>query len=379
MEKHSRDSSFDPHELSYLVVDTSYWQHVVSAKKSSHEESEAPSVGLSYVRALNKAGIKAAYYCANKPPDGLVKKSPSDRTTLSLLHWRYWQLISRLPSVGPKIYSRGPVGRELKKVIEATSADVLLACNINLFPPALVNRLQNKPTNWIGVHASSLPPKKWLTIYSHIFSALPPLVHRINALGLDSSYLPLAFEREVAQSSKKPLEKRNVDVGFVGTLNRHFFGSIPLFRSVAKVADLHIYSHSHPFKFLLTGLNKAFSGRQHGAIEVYSDAKLVINRHVKLAAGFSANLRMFEATASGALLVTEKSPNIGDLFEDGREVVTYADHIDASRKVSELLGNIEVAQEIARAGQKRFLKEHTFEIRARQLHRHVHAVIKKGG
>ena len=43
-----------------------------------------------------------------------------------------------------------------------------------------------------------------------------------------------------------------------------------------------------------------------------------LNRHIDVAEGYANNMRLFEATGVGALLLTEAAPNLADLFEPGR-------------------------------------------------------------
>ena len=50
--------------------------------------------------------------------------------------------------------------------------------------------------------------------------------------------------------------------------------------------------------------------------KVYGRSKIVINRHGEVAQGFANNMRMFEATGMGALLMTGQSPNLSDFFSE---------------------------------------------------------------
>ena len=56
---------------------------------------------------------------------------------------------------------------------------------------------------------------------------------------------------------------------------------------------------------------------------VLRDSRIAINRHIDAAEGYSNNMRLFEATGVGTLLMTEASHNLDSLFIPGDEVVAY--------------------------------------------------------
>ena len=61
----------------------------------------------------------------------------------------------------------------------------------------------------------------------------------------------------------------------------------------------------------------------------------------------------------GACLLTDNGRNINDLFEPGKEIVTYSSVDEAVEKVTYLLDHEDERAEIARAGQKKTLMDHT--------------------
>ena len=62
-----------------------------------------------------------------------------------------------------------------------------------------------------------------------------------------------------------------------------------------------------------------------------------------------------------------------DLFEEDKEVVTYSSIDEAVEKVTYLLNHPDEAEQIAKAGQARTLKDHTIMDRCKQ----IDEVIKK--
>jgi len=82
---------------------------------------------------------------------------------------------------------------------------------------------------------------------------------------------------------------------------------------------------------------------------------------------FSLKLRDFEAPLSGSLYLTHDNPDLYELYEVGKEIVTYRTAEDCADKVAYYLAHPEEAHAIARAGMKRALRDHTFDTRFKQL------------
>ena len=96
-------------------------------------------------------------------------------------------------------------------------------------------------------------------------------------------------------------------------------------------------------------------------------SKLTFNVHVDAAQGRAGNIRMFEATGAGTLLLTEAASNLSRLFEPDREVVAYSSKDDAAEKINYLLEHDAERERIAVAGQQRTLREHSAARRAQEF------------
>jgi hypothetical protein len=88
------------------------------------------------------------------------------------------------------------------------------------------------------------------------------------------------------------------------------------------------------------------------------------NLHAEVAGDYAVNVRMFEVTAAGALLVTDHKKNIGELFEPDSEILTYSSPAECIEKLRWAIDHPEEARRIAAAGQQRSLKDHSVEKRA---------------
>jgi spore maturation protein CgeB len=102
-------------------------------------------------------------------------------------------------------------------------------------------------------------------------------------------------------------------------------------------------------------------------MKAISKAKIGFNSHGGVAGEYAANIRLFEITGVGACLLTDNKKNITDFFEPDKEVVTYSSSEECVEKVNWLLSHPTKLKEISEAGQRRTLKDHSFERRAEEL------------
>ena len=90
-------------------------------------------------------------------------------------------------------------------------------------------------------------------------------------------------------------------------------------------------------------------------------SRIVVNAHIDIAENYAGNMRMFEATGSGACLLTEHCKNINELFSPGKEVLVYRSKEELLEIISSCLRDKNKVEEIAYRGQKKTLASHTME------------------
>ena len=97
------------------------------------------------------------------------------------------------------------------------------------------------------------------------------------------------------------------------------------------------------------------------------DSRVVFNNHIDISPVSASNMRLFETTGAGACLITDWKDNLPDLFEPDKEVLTYRTAAECAEKVGYILDNETERREIAEAGQRRTLRDHTFENRVAKV------------
>jgi spore maturation protein CgeB len=98
------------------------------------------------------------------------------------------------------------------------------------------------------------------------------------------------------------------------------------------------------------------------------NTKVALNTHGDVSRHSASNMRLFEATGVGTCLLTDWKPNLHELFEPDVEVATYRCAEECIEKARYLLDHESARRDLAAAGQRRTLAEHTFSRRAEQLH-----------
>ncbi|MDW8065789.1 MAG: glycosyltransferase [Anaerolineae bacterium] len=161
-------------------------------------------------------------------------------------------------------------------------------------------------------------------------------------------WLPLAAAPDVHYDHQLP---RIYEVGFVGNLSRAH-RKTPRARRLRRIAE----------RFRTNDFYRTYLPEEVGRI--YSQSRIVFNCSI---AG-DVTMRVFEGTACGALVLTDVVANgLEELFAVGREIVTYRDDEDLMEKIAYYLAHEEECEAIARAGQQRTLREHTYLHRMQRL------------
>lgn len=237
--------------------------------------------------------------------------------------------------------------------------DVVYVQCVDLMPSDVVRALHSEAALVVGQIAAPLP--SWtIDRFDLLISSLPNYVTRFRAAGLDSEWVPLAFEPTMVDRVG-PTE-RDIDVSFVGSLSPHHGDRLPLLEVVARRTDLAIYSADTDQIPRGSPLTSMMRGAAWGLdmYRVLARSAIAINRHIDIAEQFANNLRLYEATGMGALLVTDAKANLAELFEPGREVVVYRNANECAEMVEYYSAHPAEGAAIAAAGQQRTLSTHTW-------------------
>lgn len=102
----------------------------------------------------------------------------------------------------------------------------------------------------------------------------------------------------------------------------------------------------------------------------YNACKVNLNA-TSLQMGSAVNQRVFDCPACGAFLLTDRRESLDELFEPGRESVSYQDAGEIPDMIRFYLDNPDAAAAVARRARERVLREHTYARRLASLIAHM--------
>ncbi len=245
--------------------------------------------------------------------------------------------------------------------------DVVYVQNLVALAPATLRRLRRRHLV-VGQIASELPERQRLRLYDLIVTSFPHFVERLRGLGVRSEYLRIGFDRRVLDRLG---DRRDTPRAvFVGSLARsqHGHGNEVL-EQAAAFAPVTFYGPGVDDWPDDSPIRRDNRGEAWGLdmYRVLAGASIALNRHIGVAEDFANNMRLYEATGVGTLLLTDAKRNLRELFEPDAEVVTYSSAEEAAEKIRYFLEHENERTAIARAGQARTLAEHTYAHRMREL------------
>ena len=102
--------------------------------------------------------------------------------------------------------------------------------------------------------------------------------------------------------------------------------------------------------------------------KAFQSAKIVLNNMLMQEIG-GVNKRTFEIAACGGFQIITHNEEVSNLFEIGKEIITYKSFDELKTKIDYYLDpkNEEERKQIIYAGNKRALKEHTYEHRLKSM------------
>lgn len=288
------------------------------------------------------------------------------------------QRLLRLPVIGPWLSSLPGLVEIAVAQIIAHKPDVLYCQDLWFLPPAVMARLRPHVGLIVGQIASPLPPLAYLRSFDLITTSFPHLVPRLRAMGIASEYFRIAFDPSVLTSLGNV--PKDVDVSFVGGISRHHGKALPMLEYLAEHTPMEFFGYGAGGLPASSPIRRKHRGEVWG-LDMYralARSRITLNRHINVAENNANNMRLYEATGVGTLLITDHKDNLGELFEVGREVVSYTSPEDAAEKIRYYLAHPDEAAAIARAGQARTLREHTYRDRMVELNGILKNHLQKG-
>lgn len=264
--------------------------------------------------------------------------------------------------------------------IESFKPDVLFLQDLSFFDASTLRMLGDRYV-LAGQCSCALPRAENMARFDVIFTSIPPHVERFKSLGVRGEYLPLAFESRmltpsmmeviaIQTSTELGFPDRDIDLCFVGGVgaNSHWKAGTRMLEAVAERFNLEWWGYGLDNLGTNSLLRTASRGSSWGRdmYDKYRRARIVLNRHGEVSQGFANNLRLYEASGMGAMVLTEAAPNLAELFPRGT-METYSSTPELLEKIDHYLTHDSERQRIAQAGQEWTLSNHTYQHRMQRV------------
>lgn len=245
--------------------------------------------------------------------------------------------------------------------------DVLLCANLYMFDDSFLAMVEGHYGKAVGQHAAVMPGNS-LKRYDLIISSLPNQVRAFAEQGVRAALIGLAFDERLL--AKLEDRGRIHDLAFVGQISAAHANRARFMADVARELPVAFWGDADwPPGIDSAGLRLERRPPLWGLpmYQTLRDCRMVLNNHLDAAGEWANNLRLFEVTGVGSLLVTDNKRNIRDYFEPDHEIVVYDDARDCVAKVKDLLRDHDRIEAMAKAAQARVLRDHTYARRLADL------------
>ncbi|MFY7787299.1 MAG: glycosyltransferase family protein, partial [Thermoflexibacteraceae bacterium] len=304
-----------------------------------------------YTHHANLLGAEAHLIIANAKPlqQAWAKENnvPFDET-----NWEFTIPIAQTKQLQPDIFFIGSMFQYYGEFLDT------------------IKQYTKKIYGWISC---PIPEGKEPKQLSLVLTSLPSYVDRFRAAGHQAELLPAAFDTAVLDALQKDVPAQDILLSFAGG----FYGDIHAKRTkiinhLFKHTPLEVFSDNlyelalPPIPYFQQKLiNYTKSSRLHPAVwglQMYRTlqrSQITVNVHGDIAGEYAVNMRMYEATGVGTLLLTDGKQSKYKLFED-HEVVYYDSPEDAVEKALYYLQHDAERQQIAQAGQQKTVSMYNF-------------------
>ncbi|HEX2866162.1 MAG TPA: FkbM family methyltransferase [Ignavibacteriales bacterium] len=267
--------------------------------------------------------------------------------------------------------------------IETFRPDVLYTTNAMVFDSSFMRSLSYRPKLIIGFQASDIPNGTDWSEFDLFLSPLGSLRNEAIKCGARETEMYMPGFPVWIYDSIKSISPVN-DLVFCGqwtedlhkNRNKYLTEIVKYFGGKIKL-DYHLSGQINKIPDPVQKVNNGacYGLQMHRYIKegkIAFDARGDIrsfNREnpIDVAKNETANMRIFEVTGSGVLLLTEHKDNLGSYFEIGKEIETYKDSNELFEKINYYLANPKERDLIAENGRLRCHRDHSMANRIKQF------------
>jgi spore maturation protein CgeB len=258
---------------------------------------------------------------------------------------------------------------ELWRVADGANIDVAIVCHDFLWPSEvaeLKRRTGAQVAMWFPDHLANFGRGYFMNAsYDCLFFKDPYIVHRLRAvLKSPVCYLPECFNPE---KHWLPEDELGCDPTYqcdITTAGGQHSWRVAFFAHLADY-DVKLWGGPPPLWMSTTcvaGMQRGRPVHNHEKAKAFRGAKIVVN-NLHYGEMWGVNVRTFEAAGAGAFQMVDWRPGLAQLFEDGREIISFRSMTDLKEKIDFWLPREDERRTIAEASMRRAHSEHTYRLR----------------
>ncbi len=256
----------------------------------------------------------------------------------------------------------------LRAQIEAFQPDLILNQELAYLRSPFFKTVKRPGMLVFGQIASSMPESDSFDGYDLMISSLPNQVAWFRKRGLRAELNRLAFEPAVLEQLG-PAPARDIELSFVGSLSPDHVQRIAFLEYLATRTPLKVWGNGIERLRPSSPLHPLYQGEAWGRdmYQILRRSRITLNFHIDLAEDWANNMRLYEATGMGTLLLTDQKRNLKEMFVPGEHLAAYADPDDCVRQVQALLGDDAAREKIAAAGQRHAIATQNYFLRTGEI------------
>lgn len=281
----------------------------------------------------------------------------------NIIH-RFFKRLPRRLFLTLRELAQGMVDKRILAMAEKTKPDLIFVVKAQGISGRVLDPLKKVSTT-INFYPETMDQweliKKVASRYSYFVNYDPYVVEMLKKEGYGNVfYVP--FSADLNEDDQWPKQDEYLyDISFIGTFDPEFYSERE--NILREIKDLGLFVWGNK-AWMNTSLRDSYQGRAktEEIQRIYRNSKIVINIDISnKIPGTGVNLRPFEVTAAGAMLLNHDGrKDIFNLFEDGKEFISFSDADDLRNKVKYYLKNEDERLKIAKAGFERAKKEHSY-------------------
>lgn len=219
----------------------------------------------------------------------------------------------------------------------------------------------------VGQHAAMpLSDEKDWSIYDLVISSFPPTVEWFRRRDIPVALIRWCCDPGVP--GRLTNTEKTIPVSFVGSFFDVHQSRTSLLEQLAGTLPLQVWGLMPKNGLKDSPLARCYRGTAWGVdmFNVLAQSQITLNHHGNTPL-YANNMRLYEATVVGALLVTDWKQNLHEMFEPGKEVIAYRNAEECGELIQYYLAHEDERRSIAAAGQHRTLREHTYYHRMQEF------------